>query len=212
MVDRREQIVQAAQELLAEGGLRALSVRSTAARAGIGASTLRHYFPTQQALFDTVMSVSFNAHLDDLRIADRQVPAADRLSECLAQFLPPSDAETAQLLDWLSMYSAALGPRRTDQATRALTSLTALGRQRVAAWLAVLQEQGELRHPNVDRHVTLLLAHLDGLCLALLVPDSGFTLADALEQLRELIAAMVVHPSAETETVREDRPTHPDER
>lgn len=192
MVDRREQIVQAARGLLAEGGLSALSVRSTAARAGIGASTLRHYFPTQQALFDTVVSASFNAHLDDLRITDRHAPAADRLLECLAQFLPPSDAETGQLVNWLSMYSAALGPERTDQASRALASLTALGRQRVTAWLTVLQEQGELRHPDVDRHVTLLLTHLDGLSLALFVPDSGVNLADALEQLREVIAAMVV--------------------
>lgn len=192
MVDRRLQIVQAAQSVIAQEGLGALSVRTTAARAGIGASTLRHYFPTQQALFDAVVSDSFNAQLDDLRIADAQVPATDRLLECLAQFLPPSDAEIAQLLNWLTMYTAALGPDRTDQGARALSSLTNLGRQRVVAWLEVLGEQGSLRHPDVERHASLLLAHLDGLCLALLSPDAGPSVQQALEQLRDLISAMVV--------------------
>ncbi|USQ79674.1 TetR/AcrR family transcriptional regulator [Ornithinimicrobium faecis] len=192
MVDRRHQIVQAAQAVIAQEGLGALSVRTTAARAGIGASTLRHYFPTQQALFDAVVSDSFNAQLDDLRIADTHVPAADRLLECLAQFLPPSDDEIAQLLNWLAMYTAALGPDRTEQGARALISLTELGRQRVVAWLEVLGDQGELRHLDMARHAAVLLTHLDGLCLALLAPDSGPSVPDALEQLRDLIAAMVV--------------------
>lgn len=192
MVDRRLQIVQAARTLIAEEGLGGLSVRATAARAGIGASTLRHYFPTQQALFDAVVSASFNAQLDDLRIADPQVPAAERLLECLAQFLPSSDEESPQLLNWLAMYTAALCPDRTDQAARALSSLTGLGRQRVCAWLQVLDDQGQLRHHDLERHAALLLVHLDGLCLALLTPDSGSTVSGSLEQLRELIVALVV--------------------
>lgn len=192
MVDRRGQIVQAARSLIAEEGLGGLSVRAAAARAGIGASTLRHYFPTQQALFDAVVSASFNAQLDDLRIDDAQVPAQDRLLECLAQFLPPSDQESPQLLNWLAMYTTALGPDRSDQAERALSSLTSLGRQRVVTWLQVLDDQGQLRHHDLGRHAALLLAHLDGLCLALLTPGSGSTVSGSLEQLRELIGALVV--------------------
>ena len=192
MTSRRDQILHAANELIAEGGLDALSVRSTAARAGIGASTLRHYFPTQQALFDAVVAASFNAELDDLRIAEPGVPAGERLLECLVQFLPPDDSHVHQLLSWLGMYSAALGPERTEQSGRALISLTALGRTRVVHWLEVLRDQDELRHPDVSRHVTLLLTHLDGLCLALLTPESGTTVQGATTQLGAVIDAMVV--------------------
>lgn len=192
MTSRREQIVQAGQELIAEGGLGALSVRSTAARAGIGASTLRHYFPTQQALFDAVVSASFNAELDDLRIADPTVPAGERLLECVMQFLPPRDSESHLLLGWLRMHISALGPERTDQGTRALTSLTALGRERVGQWLAVLGEQGQLRDLDIDRHVSVVLTHIDGLCLALLTPDSGLTVQSARTQLGAVIDALVV--------------------
>ncbi|QTV79795.1 TetR/AcrR family transcriptional regulator [Microbacterium sp. NIBRBAC000506063] len=88
MVDRRKQILAAARELAATGGLAAVSVRSVATRAGIGASTLRHYFPTQQELHDAVLGATFDANLRDLRIAETAVSAEDRLVECLWQFLP----------------------------------------------------------------------------------------------------------------------------
>ena len=41
-----EQILEAARSVIAESGVAALSVRTVAARAGIGASTLRYHFPT----------------------------------------------------------------------------------------------------------------------------------------------------------------------
>lgn len=192
MTDRREQIVRAARELVAEQGIDALSVRNTAARAGIGASTLRHYFPTQQALYDATISASFNAMLEDLRIADPQVPPGDRLLECLLQFLPPTEAQVHTLLDWLNMYAAALGPERTEQGGRALASLSELGRQRVIRWLEVLRTEGRLRPGDPAGHASLLMVHLDGLCLALLTPGSDTTLARAREQLGAVIRAMVV--------------------
>lgn len=196
MSDRQTQIVQAARAIVAERGVGALSVRSTAARAGIGASTLRHYFPTQQALFDAVVGAAFHDELDDLRIADTRVPAGQRLTECMAQFLPPSENDIPGLLNWLTMYTAALGPERTEQGTRALTSLTALGRQRVHGWLEVLHADDLLRHADLPRHTTVLMTYLDGLCLALLAPGpGGITVEQARGHLRELIDAMVVAPS-----------------
>lgn len=196
MSDRRTQIVEAARAIVAEGGVAALSVRSTAARAGIGASTLRHYFPTQQALFDAVVGAAFHDELDDLRIADAGVPAGERLLECVAQFLPPGDEDVPALLSWLTMYTAALGPDRTEQGTRALASLTGLGRQRVHGWLEVLHTEDRLRHPDLPRHTDVLTTYLDGLCLALLAPGpDGITVTQARTRLGELIDAMVVRPS-----------------
>ncbi|QSB13146.1 TetR family transcriptional regulator [Natronosporangium hydrolyticum] len=187
MSGRREQILRAAGEIATERGMSALSVRAVADRAGIGASTLRHYFPTQRALLDAVAGLTLNAQLSDLRITDRSVPPAERLTECLAQFLPPTDHDRLGLEQWLALYAAALGPERTDQARQLLSAFTAHARHRVDAWFEVLAEEGALPAADLPRHATVLLALIDGLCLQLLTPEP----ATSLREVRELLADAV---------------------
>ena len=191
MGDRREQIVRAATEIAAEGGLAALTVRAVAARAGIGASTLRHYFPTQRALHQAVVDQSLDAELLDLRIGDRTVPAATRLTECLAQFLPTATDGRVELENWLALYASALGPQRTEQARRLLSGMTARALDRVDTWLATLEAEGALRHPDRLRHATVLLALIDGLCLQLLATESGAGVAEARSILAEAVERLV---------------------
>ena len=47
---RREQLMQAALDLIAEGGPQAATVRAIAARAGVTPGLIRHYFQTKEAL------------------------------------------------------------------------------------------------------------------------------------------------------------------
>jgi AcrR family transcriptional regulator len=47
---RREQLMQAALDLIAEGGPQAATVREIAARAGVTPGLIRHYFQTKEAL------------------------------------------------------------------------------------------------------------------------------------------------------------------
>ena len=53
--DRRGQIVDAAVAIARVEGLPGLSVRRVATAADVGASTLRHYFPTQRELHEAVI-------------------------------------------------------------------------------------------------------------------------------------------------------------
>ncbi len=54
-VDRRQLLVQAAFDGIAEKGFEGLRLREVAARAGIDHSTLHHYFPTRQDLVGAVV-------------------------------------------------------------------------------------------------------------------------------------------------------------
>lgn len=207
MSTRREQILAAAGELAAEEGMTALSVRAVAARSGIGASTLRHYFPTQRDLYDAVLRGSFDAQLQDLQIADSSVPAAQRLTECVAQFLPPQDALAASVENWIGLYLSALGPDRSKQAENMLAVLSTRATERIDAWLAVLAAEGALRHSDRAQHTLVLNTAVDGLSMQFLGPGTTITVAQAREVLRQIVSALVVIPDADIPGER-DRDSH----
>ena len=52
-------ILEAARDLLAEGGIDALSMRAVAARVGVSATAIYNYFENKQALVESVISIGF---------------------------------------------------------------------------------------------------------------------------------------------------------
>lgn len=56
----RESIVEAARDLLAEGGVRALSMRAVANRVGVSATAIYHYFENKDALVRAVVGAGFD--------------------------------------------------------------------------------------------------------------------------------------------------------
>ena len=189
---RREQILTAAGELASEAGLSALSVRAVARRSGIGASTLRHYFPTQQDLYTAVLQARFDAQLEDRSIGDSTQPAAQRLVDCVSQFLPPADDQVQQLQHWLGMHAAALGPESTTQAHDLLAAFSARANERIGHWLATLAEEGALRHADQDRAHLLLNTVIDGLSLQFLTPGPEISLDAARAVLTDVVTGLIV--------------------
>ncbi len=90
-VKRREALITAAQELVAEGGPKAATVRAIAERAGVTAGLIRHYFASKeelsQAAYRALMDemTDFGAHLLDGAPAD----PISRLSIFVAASLRP---------------------------------------------------------------------------------------------------------------------------
>lgn len=188
MPARAEHIVDAAEAIARESGMPAVSVRAVAARAAVGIGTLRHYFPRQRDLHDAVADRLLRQELSDLRIADRDRPTAERLSECLAQFLPPSQDEVGHLVAWLRMYAAAVDPQAAPGVERTVATLDAGGRRMVRGWLETLDAEGVLTWPgDHDELVTLLLSVVSGLCLILVTPDTTLTVDRAHALLAESV-------------------------
>lgn len=71
------QILEAALALLAEGGPEALSMRSVAARVGVSAPAIYHYFRNKQALVDRVVATGFRRLEAYLWQAIEGVPPGD---------------------------------------------------------------------------------------------------------------------------------------
>jgi AcrR family transcriptional regulator len=81
LADTETAILEAARDLLAEGGLEALSMRGVATRVGISATAIYNYFENKQALVERVVRQGFERFTGYLRdaIVDLSVGSAERL-------------------------------------------------------------------------------------------------------------------------------------
>lgn len=75
-------ILEAARDLLAEGGIDVLSMRAVAARVGVSATAIYNYFENKQALVESVISIGFERFDNYLReaVADRPKGSPERLA------------------------------------------------------------------------------------------------------------------------------------
>lgn len=141
------------------------SVRAVAARAGVGASTLRHYFPTQRALIDAALTVLYAEAMPDARIRDTSVPARDRLLECLGVLLEPFSTEEQARKTWHTVYESFLGPDATERGREGYLLLVRQTQRRVESWLAILEAEGALAPGDTAARSRFLLAVIDGVSL-----------------------------------------------
>ncbi|MFJ5223647.1 TetR/AcrR family transcriptional regulator [Streptomyces sp. NPDC088400] len=183
-MSRRDEIIEAALRLTKAEGIGALSVRAVANAAGIGPTTLRHYFPSQADLHQAVAVELVSGSLDDLAIADDTRDPVQRLYECLVQFLPPSEHQEAVLGGWFELYRLALGPEPLPAVRGLLESGHRSSAQVLQRWLGTLAGQGHVVADDVDAHVTRVLALIDGLHLNLLIGPERFDLEGARGALR----------------------------
>src|SRR5699024_3225475 len=98
-LSKRGDIIAAAVRLAerSDPGQANLSVRAVAAEAGVDASTLRHYFPTQSGLHEAVALRSIDTVISDSSITDSSIDPGQRLVQCRAQFLPTHERREFRL-------------------------------------------------------------------------------------------------------------------
>lgn len=108
------QILEAARDLILEGGLEALSMRAVAERVGVSATALYHYFANKQDLVDKVTRGAFEHFDATIRgAADRQpVGSIERvraIGEAYVQFARENEAYFRVIFD-----STAPDPRTLE--------------------------------------------------------------------------------------------------
>lgn len=189
-MSRRDDIVAAARKIAVTEGVEAISVRRVAAAAGIGASTLRYYFPTIKDLFSALASDNLDDYLSSEGLEDASVPAVDRLTGLLMQFLPPNDDGVGQLETVLSVHQAAFESGELV-GSDALRDLTESGEAIVTGWLMKLREQGATLSIDPGEGARLLLAMTNGLVLELIARAPGFTINEARQRLGLLVRLIV---------------------
>ncbi|MCS5721470.1 TetR family transcriptional regulator [Herbiconiux sp. CPCC 203407] len=195
MESTRDRILASVTAMMRDGADR-LSVRAVAAHAGVGASTLRHYFPTQRDLINAALTATYDAAMPDERIRDTSVPPRERLRECLWRLFEPlgtTDADSFEV--WQSIFRAFPGPDTTPDARAGYDVIVAQAERRVGAWLAILEAEGALAPGDTARRTHLLLTVVDGLSIERALPhraayleDQAATLAFAVDAVFDLPA------------------------
>lgn len=187
----RDEIIAAALRLARTQGFGALSVRGVAREAGVGATTLRHHFPSQSDLHHVVAAGLVHDSLEDLAIEDASRDPSQRLYECLAQLLPPQEDQSVVLEGWFELYRLSLGPNSLPGVRELLESGHRSAAQVLHRWLNILAAEGHIRSEDIEGQVTYALALVDGLHLTMLLQPDRVDLEVAKDTLRRLTAHLV---------------------
>ena len=181
-MNTRDRIIAAATAMMQEGAPR-LSVRAVAARAGVGASTLRHHFPTQRDLVNAALTATYDAAMPDERIRETSMPPRERLRECLRRLLDPFGTPAEARDVWTNLLHT-FAEAEADAKTRAAYDvLVDHAERRIRAWLAILEEEGVLPPGDNVRRTDFLLTVVDGLSIARALPPSDQRLEDETKTL-----------------------------
>lgn len=174
---RRRELAEAVWRVISADGVHRVSVRAVAAESGWSTGSLRHYFPTQDALLAFAMELL----ADKARVRLTAIKEADtrgvlrRFAEAL---LPAGDEQRVEVEVWLALLARAQvdpGLQRAERDNREalITALAGI------LWRAAAQ--GELvagRAPDLE--AVRLSALIDGLTLACVYSAERITVDDAL--------------------------------
>ncbi|WP_375000532.1 TetR/AcrR family transcriptional regulator [Aeromicrobium sp. CTD01-1L150] len=106
---RRREIAAALWRVVRTAGVHDTSVRTVAAEAGWSAGALRHYFPTQEALFAfalQLMTEQTGARVRGL-LEHEQGDALERGAQLVEQFLPLDETRRGECLVWYAFADRA---------------------------------------------------------------------------------------------------------
>ena len=162
---RRKELLEAAEELIADQGIHQVKLRDIAGKAGMTPNAALYYFDTLEAIFEDVLGRSLERYCDDRqKIAEGVDEPAHKLRKLIAAGLPTGTEDRLGKLIY-EMGSFA----RTDAASAA-RYITLFERQ-VALYMAVLEAGaagGAFRLARPAREIARTLVVMeDGLGLAL---------------------------------------------
>ncbi|GAA3227098.1 hypothetical protein GCM10017691_17190 [Pseudonocardia petroleophila] len=187
----RDKILIAAATMLGEDPTARLSVRAVAARAGVSTGSLRHFFPTQRELVDTVVAGIHTLELPDDPMQDPARTPAERLEACLRLLLAQVGTGEPAREHWRAQHAAYVASPPSDDAVHAFLALERLAVHRVGKWLAHLRDEGALAPGELEHHARFLLTVVTGLLAERALPGDRTRLAFEAHTLATAAAAVL---------------------
>lgn len=190
----RDRILIAAATMLGEDPTARLSVRGVAERAGVSTGSLRHFFPTQRLLIDTVVAGLDAIEIPDDPIHDTERPPTDRLLACLHLVLEQIGTGERARAHMRRMYGAYIASSPTGDETLVHRALERLGRRRIERWLTALADEGAMPAADVGSRARFLVTVLNGLFTERALPVEAVQPEHEQDTLRIAVQAVVSDP------------------
>jgi TetR/AcrR family transcriptional regulator, transcriptional repressor of bet genes len=159
---RREALIAAAMDIVAESGPGAATVRAIAERAGVTPGLIRHYFSNKDELSRTAYVMMMARMAAENKAAIDAIPgdAVTRVAVSVVNWLRPSVMEPGALIAWAGFVPAI----RADKAMRAAHAGTY--QAFLLQWevlIAALPGHAEKSAPEIQALATACNALIDGL-------------------------------------------------
>lgn len=186
----RAKILIAAATMLGENPTARLSVRAVAARAQVSTGSLRHFFPTQRALIDTVVAGLYDLDIPNDPINDHTLSPTERLLAALRLMLAEVGVGEGARRQWSAMYEAYVASAPSDDEAATYLALERLGRHRIERWLDVLIDEGAIPPGDVEARARFLATVTNGLMTERALPAGGVLVESEAETLRIAVHAV----------------------
>lgn len=196
--DTRSKILFAAATMLGENPTARLSVRAVAARAHVSTGSLRHFFPTQRELIETVVAAMYDLKIPDDPITDHSLSPAERLVACLQLLLAQVGTGERARQQWASLYKAYVASAPSDDEATTYLALDRMGRNRIEQWLTVLVEEGATYGGRIEERARFLSTVTNGLMTERALPTGIGHLESERESLRFAVHAVMTDASTTT--------------
>jgi AcrR family transcriptional regulator len=126
-LSKRQQIIEAAQRVLAEQGLAGCSVRAVADSSPLTKSAIHYYFSDMDELVDEAMSRHMVAFIARVRAAaDRETRPAERFWAAVKDYLDIFEENPGAALLWFDYWIDATRKDRTEPVDRMNTDVLAV--------------------------------------------------------------------------------------
>jgi AcrR family transcriptional regulator len=181
-LQKRREILAVAATVFSQHGYGGTNLQRVASAAGMGKSSLYHYFPTRDALFEALLQdlLGREAAMFDEVLAAEGTPSQ--------RFDALIDGITDLIDEWVKAGPLLLDCLRDERGRRALRDTLRRVRKALAQLIADGQASGDFRRGDPVALATVVIGCLDGVLLLRLLEPTSHRTSLAVE-LRHLLRA-----------------------
>lgn len=186
----RSKILIAAATMLGENPTARLSVRGVAARAQVSTGSLRHFFPTQRELVETVVAAMYDLQIPDDPINDHSLAPQERLIACLQLLLFHVGVGDRAREQFGALYEAYVATPPSEDEAATYLALERMGRHRIEQWLTTLVDEGVIPAGGVEARARFLATVTSGIATERALPSETVRVDAENETLRLAVNAV----------------------
>ena len=190
-VERKEEILSAACEVVSEVGFKSLRVADVAKRAGMSTGSVHYYFDTKRELMHAAFEWNFKRSIERRRdLLESGEPPERRLRSFIESYLPLDATTVAAWRVWAELWVEALHDPDLQELNERVYGEW---RRTVSAIIRDGQDQGQFRDGDAVQVANGLVAVIAGLSLQVLMGSRAMTV-ERMRDVCELFVTMATQP------------------
>ncbi|MFD9433287.1 TetR/AcrR family transcriptional regulator [Streptomyces sp. NPDC060002] len=184
----REDVLAAAMEMIAEGGLEKLTMAGLGREVGMSSGHLLYYFHSKdELLLRTLEWSEGRLGAERARLLARAAPARERLDAYVDLYVPDGHRDPHWTL-WLEVWNRSQNAALDADARDRQAAIEGAWHRDLVALLAEGVSRGEFRRVDPDRFAARLRALLDGFSIHVAIGLRGTGREQVLGHVREFLA------------------------